>query len=297
MPPDSGVGFAPADWTLFLLAGLLLLAAFVWRPRVQWVFHALAQKKRTCAIGLFLTPIVMRLLLLPHHPVPVPDIYDEFSQLLMADTLLHGRLANPPHPLHQFFETFFVLQQPTYSSMYSLGQGGLLALGRLISGTPWTGVLLATGAFCAACYWMLRGWLPPAWALLGGLLTVAEFGPLCQWANSYWGGGALAAAAGCVAFGALPRIRDYARPRDGLLLGLGLGVHVLTRQFESVFLLSRNSVVSPEKNLACRCLRRSRVDPRSHGDPAAKSRRYSRLAHFAGSAASLSVWNSDYANG
>ncbi len=204
---------------------------------MQWAFHALAQKKLTCAIGLFLTPIVMRLLLLPHHPVPVPDIYDEFSQLLMADTLLHGRLANPPHPLHQFFETFFVLQQPTYSSMYSLGQGGLLALGRLISGTPWTGVLLATGAFCAACYWMLRGWLPPAWALLGGLLTVAEFGPLCQWANSYWGGGALAAAAGCVAFGALPRIRDYARPRDGLLLGLGFGVHILTRQFESVFLL------------------------------------------------------------
>ncbi len=121
--------------------------------------------------------------------------------------------------------------------MYPLGQGLMLAVGRLISGTPWTGVLLATGAFCAACYWMLRGWLSPNWALLGGLLTVAEFGPLCQWMNSYWGGGSLAAAAGCLVFGALPRIRDYARPRDCLLLGIGFGVHVLTRQFESVFLL------------------------------------------------------------
>ena len=237
MPPDSSVGFAPADWALFLLTGLLLLAAFVWKPRVEAAFCALARMRRTCAIGLFLAPIVMRFLLLPHHPAPVPDIYDEFSQLLMADTLLHGRLANPPHALHEFFETFFVLQQPTYSSMYPVGQGALLAFGRLISGIPWTGVLLATGGFCAACYWMLRGWVTPGWALVGGLLAVAEFGPLCQWTNSYWGGGSLAAAAGCVVFGALPRIREYARPRDCLLLGVGFGVHVLTRQFESVFLL------------------------------------------------------------
>jgi hypothetical protein len=237
MPPDSGVGFAPADWALFLITGLLLLAAFAWHSPLQRAFFALAERKRTCVMGLFLTPIVMRLLLLPYHPVPVADIYDEFSQLLMADTLLHGRLANPPHALHQFFETFFVLQQPTYSSMYPVGQGALLAFGRLISGVAWTGILLATGSFCAACYWMLRGWVTPGWALLGGLLTVAEFGPLCQWTNSYWGGGSLAAAAGCLVFGALPRIRDYGRPRDALLLGVGFGAHVLTRQFESVFLL------------------------------------------------------------
>jgi len=237
MPGDSVVGFAPADWALFVVTGLLLLAAFVWRHGVQRIFLALAARERICAVSLFLTPIALRLLLLPHHPVPTANIYDEFSQLLLADTLLHGRLANPPHPLHQFFETFFVLQQPTYSSMYPLGQGFVLALGRLISGTAWTGVLLAGGALCAGCYWMLRGWIAPGWALLGGLLAVAEFGPLCQWTNSYWGGGSIAAAAGCVVFGTLPRIREYGRPRDCLLLGAGFGVHVLTRQFESVFLL------------------------------------------------------------
>jgi hypothetical protein len=193
--------------------------------------------RRTCVVLLFLLPILMRLLLLPYHPIPTPDIYDEFSQLLVADTLLHGRLANPPHPMHRFFETFFVLQQPTYSSMYPIGQGLVLAVGRLISGIPWTGVLMATGAFCAGCYWMLRGWVAPSWALLGGMLAVMEFGPLCQWSNSYWGGGSLAAAAGCAVFGALPRIRRYGRPRDGFLLGMGFGVHMLTRQFESVFLL------------------------------------------------------------
>jgi hypothetical protein len=184
-----------------------------------------------------LAPITLRLLLLPNHPVPLPDIYDEFSHLLVCDTLLHGRLANPPHPMHQFFETFFVLQEPTYSSIYPLGMGLLLALGRLLTGIPWAGILMASGAFCAACYWMLRGWVTPRWALFGGVLAVIEFGPLCQWTNSYWGG-SLAAIGGCLVFGTLPRLIDHAgRRRDALLLGLGFGVHMLTRQFESVLLL------------------------------------------------------------
>ena len=154
-------------------------------------------------------PIVLRLALLPHHPVPSPDVYDEFGHLLVADTLRHFRLANPPHPLHQFFETFFVLQQPTYSSIYPIGQGMLLALGRLIFGLPWAGVLLSTAALCSLCYWMLRAWTTPLWSLVGGLLAVIEFGPLNPWMNNYWGG-SLAAAAGCLVFGALPRVRRVA---------------------------------------------------------------------------------------
>lgn len=235
MPPDSILGFALADWVLAFITCLLLISAYAWRPGVQKAFNQLAAKTRTCMLLLFMLPILMRLFLLPHHPVPTPDIYDEFSHLLMADTLLHGRLANPPHPLHQFFETFFVLQQPTYSSIYPVGSGLMLAVGRLISGTPWTGVLLTSGALCATCFWMLRGWVPPGWALLGGLLAVCEFGPLSLWTNSYWGG-SLAATAGCLVFGALPRLRLQFRPRDAMLLGLGFTVHMLSRQFETLLL-------------------------------------------------------------
>jgi hypothetical protein len=237
MPPDNPTGFTPADWLLLVLLLVLLGAGLFGRPRVQQAIHSLAEKKWLCFLTLFLLPVSLRLLLLPHHPVPVPDVYDEFSHLLQADTLLHGRLANPPHPMHRFFETFFVLQQPTYSSIYPLGMGLVLAFGRVVSGIPWTGVLIVGGTFCASCYWMLRGWVPPVWALLGGLIAVMQFGPLCQWTNSYWGG-FLAATGGCLVFGALPRFRVSMHWRNAVLLGAGFGMHMLARQVESAFLLT-----------------------------------------------------------
>jgi len=63
-----------------------------------------------------------------------------------------------------------------------------------------------------------------------------EFGPLSEWMNIYWGG-AVAATAGCLVFGALPRLRNGPRTRDAVWLGLGLGIHLLTRPYESIFLL------------------------------------------------------------
>ena len=60
-------------------------------------------------LALAIVPVTLRLALLATHPMPSPDVYDEFSHLLAADTLRHLRFANPPHALPQFFETFFVL--------------------------------------------------------------------------------------------------------------------------------------------------------------------------------------------
>lgn len=225
-----------SDLLELALAALLLAFALAWRPFLEPYAQRLAQRPRWCILLLAAMPIVLRLALLHKHPAPVPDIYDEFSHLLVADTLRHFRLANPAHPLHQFFETFFVLQYPTYSSIYPIGQGLVLALGWTIFGTPWAGVILPVAALAALCYWMLRGWTTPGWALAGGVLALMEFGPLNQWMNGYWGG-ALPAAAGCMVFGALPRLRREARLRDAIILGAGLAIHLLTRPYESIFLL------------------------------------------------------------
>ncbi|HWF12051.1 MAG TPA: hypothetical protein VG297_26465, partial [Bryobacteraceae bacterium] len=208
----------------------------MWNSPLTGYARRFASHKGWCVFTLAALPFIIRLAMLPWHPAPTPDIYDEFGHLLVADTLRHFRLANPPHTLPRFFETFFVLQSPTYSSIYPIGQGLALAIGWTLFGNPWAGVLLSVAAFSGLCYWMLRGWTSPSWALAGGVLAVMEFGPLNQWANSYWGG-AYTAAAGCLVFGALPRLRRYGRSRDAVLLGAGLGLNLLSRPFETLFLV------------------------------------------------------------
>jgi hypothetical protein len=172
--------------------------------------------------------------LLRQHPVPIPTVADDFSFLLLGDTLAHFRLANPVHPMHRFFESLFILQEPSYSSIYPAGQGIAVAVGQLL-GHPWIGVLLSAGVFCGLCFWMLRAWVAPVWALCGGLLAVAMFGPLSRWTNDYFGG-AVSAIAGCLVFGALPRLRTCWNSGDALLLGSGLAIQLLARPFESLLL-------------------------------------------------------------
>ncbi len=227
------------------IAIALLALTIAWRPWIEPYGRSLARRAGWCMLILAALPVVLRLALLRHHPVPSPDVYDEFGHLLVADTLRHFRLANLAHPMHRFFETFFVLQDPVYSSIYPVGQGLILAIGKAIFGNPWAGVLMSTAALCSLCYWMLRGWTTPGWALAGGLIAIFEFGPLNQWMNSYWGG-SFAAAGGCLVFGALPRLRDpllsgpqfkQRRILMGTFLGVGLGINLITRPYESIFLL------------------------------------------------------------
>ncbi|HVO98665.1 MAG TPA: hypothetical protein VMT15_11390 [Bryobacteraceae bacterium] len=236
-PVKNPIGFGAADFVEIAIALMLVALAIFWTPFVEPFARQLSAKTRWAMLALAVAPVALRLALLAHHPVPTPDIYDEFGHLLVADTLRHFRLANPPHTLHQFFETFFVLQTPTYGSIYPIGQGLILAIGRAVSGIPWVGVLIASAAFAPLCYWMLRAWTSPVWALAGGALAVIEFGPLNQWMNSYWGG-MLAATAGCLVFGALPRLVEKFRTRDAFLLGAGLTIHLLTRPYESIFLVA-----------------------------------------------------------
>lgn len=172
---------------------------------------------------------------------PFPAVHDEFSYLLLADTLLEGRLANPPHPLWEHFETFHVIQQPTYASKFSLGQGVVLAFGQLLIGEPLFGVWISLALASAATYWMLHAWVPPRWALIGGLIAALRF--VCAgddfmttyWSQSLWGG-AVPTIGGALLLGAARRIADRPTLKMGLVLGAGLAILLHSQPREALLL-------------------------------------------------------------
>lgn len=201
--------------------------------RIEGIFSRLAAHKFLAAAVLFFLVIALRLALLGQLPVPNPGIHDEFSYLLMGDTFVHGRLANPPHPLWRSFETFHVLWFPTYASKYPPAQGLVLAFGQLL-GNPWIGVLLSAATMAAALVWTLQAWMPARWAFLAGVLAALRLCVASYWMNSYWGG-AGAAIGGAFVLGALGRLKRKPSIALGITIGLGAAILFNSRPYESVF--------------------------------------------------------------
>ena len=225
----------------FFLSVVCAALAFVrpqlgdrWFSALEARFSAFAQRRTLSVISIGLLALGMRLALLPILPIPKPEVNDEYSYLLSADTFAHGRLTNPPHPMWEHFETFQENWQPTYSSMYYPGYGLFLAFGQVVMGHPFWGVWLSSGLMCAAIAWALQAWMPAGWALLGSLMAVIRLATFSYWVDRYWGG-TVAALGGALVLGALPRIKQQHSLKDALLMASGMALLLYTRPYEGLF--------------------------------------------------------------
>ena len=224
-----------SPWTVVALLAITLFFPLLgsrWFGPLERAFSRLASRRTACTYLAFFATIIIRLSLLPVVSYPRPIIHDEFGYLLQADIFAHGRLAFPTHPMDSFFETFFINFHPTYSSIFPPAQSAVLALGQLL-GHPWIGVLLSTAAMVAAILWMLQGWFPAKWALLGATIVLIRFAIFSYWMNSYWGG-SVAAIGAALVLGALPRVQRHQRPRDACLMGLGIFILANSRPVEGL---------------------------------------------------------------
>jgi len=204
--------------------------------RIERAFGELARRKRLAVITVGLSALLLRLAILPFGPIPLPFIQDDFSFLLAGDTFASGRLTNPTPAMWQHFESFQITMKPTYMSMYFPAQGLVLAAGKVLFGHPWFGILCAMALMCAAICWMLQAWLPPKWALLGGMIAVLRIGLFSYWIDTYSGGGAVAALGGALVLGALPRFMKTVRLRYSVLMAIGAVLLATSRPYEGILL-------------------------------------------------------------
>ena len=203
---------------------------------IEKLFSQLARKKGLAVVAIGLSAFVLRLAMLPLCPIPHPFTPNDFSFLLAANTFASGRLTNPTPAMWMHFESIHITMKPTYMSMYFPAQGLVLAAGKVLAGNAWYGVLVTTALMCSAICWMLQAWLPPTWALLGGILAILRLGLFSYWINTYSGGGSIAALGGALVLGAFPRFMKTVSVRQGLLLVVGAIFLATTRPYEGLLL-------------------------------------------------------------
>ncbi len=178
--------------------------------------------------------ILGRVLLFPILPHPTPQVHDEFSYLLAANTFASGKLSSDPHPHFRFFETFHVLSRPRYMSKYPPGQAIVLAIG-IALGHPHNGVILSFGLFVITTVWMLRSIVPLNWALFGGVWALLTFNVHSYWLESYWGG-FVAAIGGNLVLGSLLYGFHHHRRAMRWWFVAGTLILAVTRPFEGLAL-------------------------------------------------------------
>jgi len=161
-------------------------------------------------------------------------VHDEFSYLLAADTFAHGRLTNPPHPMRNISRQFTSINYPRICPSTLRPQGAALAIGQVL-GHPWVGVVLSVSIMCGAILWMLQGWMPARWALLGSIIIFLRLG-IFQLLDRQLLGRSSAGDRWRTCDWCTARILKRHHAKDALLLGVGIAILANSRPYEGLIL-------------------------------------------------------------
>jgi hypothetical protein len=231
---DRTQSFLAENWlAIAVIVVAARLVRFGMPLRASRVLRVFAWSETIGAIVAAALSLAASLIVFAFRGEPLPVSYDDLSHLLLADTLLHGRLANPAHPFGRYLETV-VFHAPRYASQYPPGNGFALALGGLLVHLPIAGIWLVSAAAAAAAVWAMRPWLSRSWCVLAGCI-VALHPTITLW-NTVYFGGSVPLLGGILLLGATGRLLRRPRVRDASIAAIGIVILANSRQYEGLLM-------------------------------------------------------------
>ncbi len=107
------------------------------------------------------------------HRAFMPRYQDEFSYLIQARMIAHGRLWMPAHPLAEFFNSFQLLASPVYASIYFPGAAMFFTAGIILHLPFWVVPLMLSGFSCGLFFWVLTQFFDSVVGVLGTIMLIS----------------------------------------------------------------------------------------------------------------------------
>ena len=173
----SGKGMGPVRWILLAAAVAVGVLPPV-RRRVCAVLDRVrhpsqAAMERTALLVGVLATVYFTFTAFHQDRDLFPKTHDEGSYLLGVRMLAAGRLWIPRHELADFFDTFYVLVEPVYASIYFPGTALMYAPSVWAGWPTWALPVVATGAIVALLYRIVTELFDGVAGLLAALLMAS----------------------------------------------------------------------------------------------------------------------------
>lgn len=240
--PPSRLQVFLGVWPTLLFSSLFFLLCLHIAPLPllvtgRWMERLLAWQRRIPTV-VFLTVLSLFTLLLCgwlsgalfHH---VPHVNDSLNQYIHAKFVASGHVSLPSHPLKEFFDSGWMINDGRWYSPYSPAHVVMLAAGHL-AGLPWLVNPIVGALTVVAVYFLAEELYGRVTARLAAWLTVCC--PLIIFMSSEFMNHATALLFTTLFMLYFLRTLRTKHWRDALLAGLSLGMIALTRPFTALAL-------------------------------------------------------------